>query len=405
MSVLTPVTEFVHGVTAVTSRELRGRMRGRRAFVVLTIYLLLLAAIAFGIYAYLQRQADLDAALRARNPDEWFGSLGGVSPGFALSARVGHMLFSGILVLETLLVLVLAPAFTAGAISSEREHQTLDLLVTTPLSTLGIVVGKLVSALAWVLLLIVASVPLMSLVFVFGAVGPDDVIRAYVLLFTLAFGMGAVGLFLSALVRRTQAATVLASVVVLVLALGTIPVHALWSVLGTTATRSQTGLTTIRQPNRGPDALLWLNPLVGAMDLICTTAPGGYERLTCDYVGAVTHTPFFGGQGNAEMPVEGDGIAFDRQAIDVVVVQAPAFAPGEKPMGAVADQVTASAGFGFPRDTFWPRNAGAFLVLGIVLTLLATQLVAPTRRLHLRLRGRGTGSQPTVPEPSPEVTS
>lgn len=400
MSLLSPVSEFAHGVTAVTARELRGRMRGRRAFVVLTIYLLLLAAIAFGIYAYLQRQADLDAALRARDGGDWFGSLGGVSPGFALSARVGHMLFSGILVLETLLVLILAPAFTAGAISSEREHQTLDLLVTTPLSTLGVVVGKLVSALAWVLVLIVASVPLMSLVFVFGSVGPEDVLRAYVLLFTLAFGMGAVGLFLSALVRRTQAATVLASVVVLVLALGTIPVHALWSVLGTSATRSTTGITTIRQPNRGPDALLWLNPLVGAMDLICTTAPGGYERFTCDYVAAVTHTPFFGG-GNRDV--------FGDRAIEDVAVALDAGFVKPMPMddiGVRPDDVdprpNATTSFGFPRDTFWPRNTAAFLVLGVVLTLLSTQLVAPTRRLHLLPRGRGARGTPTRKTP-PEV--
>lgn len=402
MSALSPVTDFAHGVTAVTSRELRGRMRGRRAFVVLTIYLLLLAAIAFGIYAYLQRQADLDAALRLTNGEDWSGALGGVTPGFALSARVGHMLFSGILLLETLLVLILAPAFTAGAISSEREHQTLDLLVTTPLSTLGVVVGKLVSALAWVLVLIVASVPLMSLVFVFGSVGPDDVIRAYVLLFTLAFGMGAVGLFLSALVRRTQAATVLASIVVLALALGSVPVHALWSVLGTTATRSQTGLTTIRQPNRGPDALLWLNPLVGAMDLICTTAPGGYERFTCDYVAAVTHTPFFGGTGDRVIDVTGEGVAFGDGVIRAVEEVQPMVIA--QPMDERAAQPAAAAGFGFPRDTFWPRNAAAFLVLGIVLTLLSTQLVAPTRRLRLRLRRRASGRPPTVPEASPEVT-
>lgn len=405
MSVMSPVTGFVHGVTAVTSRELRGRMRGRRAFVVLTIYLLLLAAIAFGIYAYLQRQADLDAALRLRNTDDGFGSLGGVSPGFALSASVGHALFSGILLLETLLVLVLAPAFTAGAISSEREHQTLDLLVTTPLSTLGVVVGKLIAALAWVLVLIVASVPLMSLVFVFGSVGPDDVLRAYVLLFTLAFGMGAVGLFLSALVRRTQAATVLASIVVLVLALGTIPVHALWSVLGTTATRTAGGLTTIRQPNRGPEALLWLNPIVGAMDLVCTTAPGGYERLTCDYVAAVTHTPFFGGRADSEIDIVEDRWAVDIGDADGVAWAVPAperlVAVGRFPDVMGTSQAVAS--FGFPRDTFWPRNAAAFVVLGVILTLLSTQLVAPTRRLHLRLRGRGTGSRPTVTEPSPEV--
>jgi hypothetical protein len=43
--------------------------------------------------------------------------------------------------------------------------------------------------------------------------------------------------------------------------------------------------------------------------------------------------------------------------------------------------------FGFPRDRFWPQSVAAFLVTGVVLTLLAAQLVAPTRRLRLpRLR-------------------
>ena len=105
-------------------------------------------------------------------------------------------------------MLVLAPAFTTGAISLEREKQTLDMLVTTPLSTLGMVIGKLFSALAYVFLLILASLPLASLVFVFGGVGPEDLIRAYAFLFALAFGMGAIGLFVSALVKRTQTATV-----------------------------------------------------------------------------------------------------------------------------------------------------------------------------------------------------
>jgi hypothetical protein len=143
---------------------------------------------------------------------------------------------------------------------------------------------------------------------------------------------------------------------------------------------------------------LWLNPLVGAMDLICTTAPGGYERFTCDYVAAVTHTPFFGGQG-LDRPEEGV-IAFDRQGDDVAV----AFVDAAKPMD--IDPVSQPrVSLGFPRDTFWPRNAAAFVGLGIVLTLLSTQLVAPTRRLHLRRRRRGPGSSPIVTEPSPEASA
>jgi hypothetical protein len=57
--------------------------------------------------------------------------------------------------------------------------------------------------------------------------------------------------------------------------------------------------------------------------------------------------------------------------------------------------------FGFPRDTFWPKSAAAFVGLGLVLTLLAAQLVSPTRRLRLP---RPTFRRPQPPkaiEPDP----
>src|SRR5262245_5149858 len=279
---------FWTGITAVSARELRGRMRGRRAFVVVTIYLLLLSAFAFGIYAYLRQQADLQST--SIRTDMGFGS---VTPGYALSSSIGHAIFAGLLLVETLLVLVLAPAFTTGAISMEREKQTIDLLVATPLSTLGMVIGKLFSALTYVFLLILASIPLMAIVFVFGGVGPEDVLRAYLLLFALAFGMGALGLFVSALVRRTQTATVLTFVVVLSLTLGSAAIHEFWTVLGTNRPPAPEGFVTVQKPYRAPQALLWLNPFVGDLDLICTTAPGGSDD-SCAYVAAVTGTPWFG---------------------------------------------------------------------------------------------------------------
>ncbi len=169
---------------------------------------------------------------------------------------------------------MLAPAFTTGAISLEREKQTIDMLVTTPLSTLGMVIGKLFSALSYVFLLIIASLPLASLVFVFGGVGPEDLIRAYGFLFALAFGMGAIGLFVSALVKRTQTATVVTFVIVLVLSIGTAALHQFWQM----ASRS-TSTSTILVSSRGkaPEALLWLNPFVADTDMICATAPDSYH--------------------------------------------------------------------------------------------------------------------------------
>ena len=152
------------GISAIVVKELRGRMRGRRAFIIITIHVLLLAAFAW----MLEKLSE--------NSFAGIGSYGGQAT--YASASVGRGIFSGLLILQTLMVAVLAPAATAGAISSEREHQTLELLAVTPISSLAIVLGKLFSALAWVFVLVLASIPVTALVFVFGGVAPDDVVRA-----------------------------------------------------------------------------------------------------------------------------------------------------------------------------------------------------------------------------------
>src|SRR5262245_9089325 len=294
------VRRFWSSISAVGIKELRGRMRGRRAFAVLTIYLLLLGLFSFAIYVYLKQQAALtvpniisDPGIPRDFPGFGVGGTTGatLANGTALSAAIGHAIFSGLLTIETLLVLVLAPAFTTGAISLEREKQTLDMLVTTPLSTMGMVIGKLFSALTYVFLLIVASIPFASLVFVFGGVGPEDLVRAYAFLFALAFGMGAVGLFVSALVTRTQTATVVTFVLVLFLSIGTAAIHQFWQVAGRQTTSSSGLLLTQRA--RAPEALVWLNPFVADLDMVCATAPDSYHD-SCEYISSVTGRPYFG---------------------------------------------------------------------------------------------------------------
>jgi ABC-type transport system involved in multi-copper enzyme maturation permease subunit len=383
---------FWTGISAVGIKELRGRMRGRRAFVVLTVYLLLLSLFAFAIYTYLRQQAtQIDPNFFGGGMEMdfrrggWFPGM--TQTGTALSAAIGHAIFGGLLMVETLLVLVLAPAFTTGAISLEREKQTLDLLVTTPLSTLGMVTGKLLSALTYVFLLIIASIPLASLVFVFGAVGPEDLLRAYAFLFALAFGMGAIGLFISALVKRTQTATVITFVLVLVLSIGTVALHQFWNVTARPANASSFS----QSRNRPPEAVLWLNPFVADLDMICATAPDAYH-LSCAYMSSVTGRAYYGVQNQPgmfgddamrfPMPMPAGGFGGGDFAVpESCPPNALCVEPGQVDAAATTD-------FGFPRDTFWPKSAAAFVGLGLVLTLLAAQLVAPTRRLRLPRPGR-----------------
>jgi len=181
------VLRAIGGIAAIGVKELRGRMRGRRAFIILTIYLLLLGGFALMVEQIMEQQFQ--------NP--FAGASATAGP------AIGQAVFAAVLLLMTLQVVFLAPSSTAGAISLEREKQTLELLVTTPISSFAIIVGKLLSALVYVFLLIAASVPLMAVVFVFGGVGPEDIVRGYIVLIVTALGLGSFGLLCSSLVKRT----------------------------------------------------------------------------------------------------------------------------------------------------------------------------------------------------------
>ena len=156
----------------------------------------------------------------------------GNSTAFA-SAAIGQGIFAALLMLMTLQVVFLAPASTAGAISLEREKQTLELLITTPISSPAIVIGKLLSALVYLFLLIAASIPLMAVVFVFGGVAPEDVVSGYVVLLATALGLGSFGLLCSSLVKRTTAATAVTIFGVLAITVGTVFLLIFWLAMGT----------------------------------------------------------------------------------------------------------------------------------------------------------------------------
>jgi ABC-2 type transport system permease protein len=241
--------EFAAAVSTIMVKELRSRFRGRRAFVVLTIYLAVLALIAYGGYAVVAPQA--------REQAQFGGSANA-------SATIGYAIFILLSLFQLLLVSFIAPAFTAGTISLEREKQTLDLLVTTPMRPGAIIVGKLLSALAYVGLVILAAIPLSALVLMYGGATVEDIVRQQLVLLVTAIGFGSIGLFFSALIKRTQAATVLTYCAMLALTIGTTLVFVFWSIVS--AQRSDFGPV-----RRAPEQLMWLNPAVAMMDVIAET--------------------------------------------------------------------------------------------------------------------------------------
>ena len=174
----------------VITKELKGRMRGRQGFIMLSVYL---ALISFFIgLTYLFLVVD--------------GSLSNGNPGYL--QIVGKLIFSTVVLLELLMVSFIGPALTSGAISSERERQTYDLLRTSLLSGRALVFGKLSSAVVFLLLLIFTAIPVQSLAFFLGGVGMAEMVVSTLMLVVTAVFFCTLGLFFSSFAKRTLIATV-----------------------------------------------------------------------------------------------------------------------------------------------------------------------------------------------------
>ena len=120
------------------------------------------------------------------------------------------------------LVLLTAPAVAAGSISGERERQTLDLLLVTKMSPLSIVLGKLASSLMYVMLLVVATLPIFAIAFYFGAVSVVQVAEVFAFVLVTACMVGSVSVFFSCLFKRTIVSIVLMYLVIGFLCFGTL---------------------------------------------------------------------------------------------------------------------------------------------------------------------------------------
>ncbi len=184
----------------VVTKELRGRMRGAKTYWLLFGYVLLLSLILFFSYLgwWAQHSADIQN--------------GGSSAGFT----VGRTFFKILFYSQAVMMALITPALTAGAISVEREQRTFELLRGSVLRPGAIVWGKLASSVSFVVLLLTSSLPLLSLCFLLGGVSPGEVFFAYLLLIADAFLFGAIGLCWSACAANTATATVLSYLTLIV---------------------------------------------------------------------------------------------------------------------------------------------------------------------------------------------
>jgi len=183
-------------------------------------------------------------------------------------------------------------------------------------------------------------------VLMYGGASVDDIVRQQLVLLATALVLGAIGLFYSALLKRTQAATVLTYITLLALTLGTSMLFIFWTVV---ANQTENGFGAGPQ-KRAPELLMYMNPGIAMLDVVSNTEPGGFGGISSMLAELRGNGPDNRGevecQGNVCRPIDQFG----------------------DPVDDVAD-----SGSGY----WWPRIALTFVAVAALLTLAATRLVIP----------------------------
>jgi len=111
---------------------------------------------------------------------------------------------------QFLTIALISPAITSSAICEEKQLGTLSALMTTPLSSLQIVMGKLAGRLYQVVILVLISAPMLLAVRVFGGVPAETIVAFTSVTLATALLGGTMGILFSMWHTRAAAAAIFA---------------------------------------------------------------------------------------------------------------------------------------------------------------------------------------------------
>ncbi|MCZ6795613.1 MAG: ABC transporter permease subunit [Planctomycetota bacterium] len=161
-------------------RELLGLLRTRRAFwLLVTVVTLsgLLPLTAWDAYGWMQ-------------------------------AEFNAIVFMIFVETQAVLGVLIIPAFTAGAIAGERERHTWELLYTTYLSPASIALSKAAASATYVLILLLAPVPVACVLFLLGGVAFEAILKSYAVTFAAVVSSALICLTVSMRCERTGPAAI-----------------------------------------------------------------------------------------------------------------------------------------------------------------------------------------------------
>jgi ABC-2 type transport system permease protein len=138
------------------------------------------------------------------------------------SSQAGQYIITTTVWFQFLVTQLIAVVMLSSAISDEIRTGTLSVLMTTPINSFQIVIGKLLSKLLQLMLLLAVSLPLLAIIRVFGGVQWDYIVSSLCITLTAALLSGSLSLLLSMTYRHAHN-VILTTIVGYLLIFGVLP--------------------------------------------------------------------------------------------------------------------------------------------------------------------------------------
>jgi ABC-type transport system involved in multi-copper enzyme maturation permease subunit len=113
-------------------------------------------------------------------------------------------------------IVLLTPAYVAGTVADEKERKTLEFLLATDLRNREIIFGKVAARVTNLLMYVLAGLPVIAFMQLFGGIDPDQLLAATAATVITVIGLSAVSVAFSVAMRRPRDAIALAYLATLV---------------------------------------------------------------------------------------------------------------------------------------------------------------------------------------------
>lgn len=188
----------MRNLLAIAHKELRSYFSSPMAYIIIGFF-----ALPFGVFFYLYLDAFVRQGLQ-------MAQMGG-------PMNVNQQMIRYVLQNASVIILFIMPMITMRTYSEEKRSGTIELLLTSPVTDLEIILGKFFGALGLYVAMLVVTMLYVAILFVYGNPEWRPLVAAYLGLLLMGGAFLSIGLLISSMTNNQIVAGIISFIVFLML--------------------------------------------------------------------------------------------------------------------------------------------------------------------------------------------